>query len=187
MATIALRRHSRMADLSYSLAEFFGTFMFLLVAFLATQIAGVKSSDKPSDYAGPSVPNLMFIAFAFGFSLVVNCWVFFRASGGHLNPAWEIPCPWDIPELTSLGGRGCMMGISQILAGIAAAGVAKGLAPGHPVLFAVSLGGGASIAQGLFLEMFLTAQLVITVLLLAAEASSPQAPIAEAFVTNVGT
>jgi aquaporin related protein len=61
------------------------------------------------------------------------------------------------------------MGISQIVAGIAAAGVAKGLVPSHQVLFDVRLGKDTSITQGLFLEMFVTAQLLLAVFLLAAE------------------
>jgi hypothetical protein len=78
------------------------------------------------------------------------------------------------------------MGTSQIIAGIAAAGVAKGLIPGHQVLFSVTLGEGTSIAQGLFLEMFLTTQLVLAVLLLAAEVGSPVSPI-ECLSTDVET
>jgi aquaporin related protein len=72
--------------LTHCLGEFFGTFMFLLMAFTATQIANTPSSDK-DNHTGPSIPNLTFIAFAFGFSLAVNCWVFFRVCGGHFNPA----------------------------------------------------------------------------------------------------
>lgn len=56
----------------------------------------------------------------------------------------------------------------QIVAGIAAAAVVDGLLPG-PLGVANTLGGGASRTQGLFLEMFLTAQLVLTVYFLAVE------------------
>jgi aquaporin rerated protein, other eukaryote len=61
------------------------------------------------------------------------------------------------------------MGVSQIVAGITAAGVAKGLLPGHQILFSVGKGEATSVTQALFLEMFLSTQLVITVLLLASE------------------
>ncbi|KAH0557004.1 hypothetical protein GP486_005208 [Trichoglossum hirsutum] len=44
-----------------------------------------------------------------------------------------------------------------------------GLVPGHQILFSVTKGGGTTVAQALFLEMFLSAQLMITVFLLAAE------------------
>ena len=65
------------------------------------------------------------------------------------------------------------MGVSQIVAGIAAAGVAKGLLPGHQVLFSVTKGPGTSVSQALFLEMFLSTQLVLAVLVLASEVTSP--------------
>jgi aquaporin rerated protein, other eukaryote len=65
------------------------------------------------------------------------------------------------------------MGVSQICAGIAAAGVARGLLPGHQVLFSVTKGGDTSVAQALFLEMFLSTQLVLAVLLLASEVTFP--------------
>jgi aquaporin rerated protein, other eukaryote len=64
--------------------------------------------------------------------------------------------------------RGVTVFIAQILAGIAASAVADGLTPG-PALFANRLGGGATPVQGLFLETFLTAQLVLTVYFLAVE------------------
>lgn len=58
--------------------------------------------------------------------------------------------------------------IAQIVAGIAAAGLTDGLIPG-PLLVANKLGLGVSIVQGLFLEMFLTAELVFVVYFLAVE------------------
>lgn len=56
----------------------------------------------------------------------------------------------------------------QILGGIAAAGVVSALFPG-PLVVGVSLSGGTSIVKGLFIEMFLTIQLVFVVIMLAAE------------------
>jgi hypothetical protein len=55
---------------------------------------------------------------------------------------------------------------AQLVAGIASAGVVSALFPG-PLNCSTRLGGGASIPQGLFIEMFLTAQLVIVVIMLA--------------------
>jgi aquaporin related protein len=57
---------------------------------------------------------------------------------------------------------------AQFLGGIAAAAVVSALFPG-PMTVATTLGGGANIAQGLFIEMFLTAQLVFVIIMLAAE------------------
>ena len=57
---------------------------------------------------------------------------------------------------------------TQIVAGICAAAVADGLLPG-PLTVGDALGAGTNVAQGLFIEMFLTAQLVLTVYFLAVE------------------
>lgn len=64
--------------------------------------------------------------------------------------------------------RGLFVIVAQIVAGIAAAAVVDGLTPG-PLLVANTLGGGTRIVQGVFIELFLTAQLVLTVYFLAVE------------------
>ncbi len=64
--------------------------------------------------------------------------------------------------------RGGLIFISQILGAIASAGVVSALFPGQ-LNVRTSLGAGTSIVQGLFIEMFLTAQLVFTIFMLAAE------------------
>ena len=64
--------------------------------------------------------------------------------------------------------RSMLVFVAQILAGIAAAGVVMGLFPG-PMAVNTTLGGGTSVVQGLFIEMFLTAELVFVILMLAAE------------------
>lgn len=62
--------------------------------------------------------------------------------------------------------RGLMVFPAQLLGGIASAGVVSALFPG-PLNVSTRLGGGASISQGLFIEMFLTAQLVLVIIMLA--------------------
>ena len=64
------------------LGEFVGTFLFLFFAFTATQVANNLRGDNPVD-----IETLMYISLAFGFSLAVNVWIFFRISGGLFNPA----------------------------------------------------------------------------------------------------
>lgn len=68
------------------LGEFLGTFLFLFIAFAATTVAlAAKSASKtiqPDLQSQPDIDSLMFIAVAFGFSLAVNAWVFFRVTGG---------------------------------------------------------------------------------------------------------
>lgn len=55
-----------------------------------------------------------------------------------------------------------------MLAGMCAAGVISAILPG-PLNVSTTLGSGTTIAQGVFLEMFLTALLVFTIFMLAAE------------------
>jgi aquaporin related protein len=64
--------------------------------------------------------------------------------------------------------RGLFLFVAQILGGITAAAIVSCLFPG-PITFRTSLSGGTSIVQGLFIEMFLTAELVFTIFMLAAE------------------
>lgn len=64
--------------------------------------------------------------------------------------------------------RAVLVFIAQILAGIAAAAVVDSLTPG-PLTVSTKLAPGMSVARGLFLEMFLTAQLVLVIQMLAVE------------------
>lgn len=64
--------------------------------------------------------------------------------------------------------RGGFVFIAQMLGAMASAGVVAVLFPG-PLAVTTSLNGGTSLAQGLFIEMLLTAQLVFTIIMLAAE------------------
>lgn len=149
--------------------EFIGTFLFLFFAFAGTQVAntpqtttGSQSTDLPQ---GPDPSQLLYISLCFGFSLAVNAWVFYRISGGLFNPAVTL-------GLCLIGAvpfaRGGFVFISQMLGAMASAGVVAALFPG-PLAVTTSLNGGTSLAQGLFIEMFLTAQLVFTIIMLAAE------------------
>jgi aquaporin related protein len=64
--------------------------------------------------------------------------------------------------------KGIVALISQITGAIAAAGVVSALFPG-PLAVQTTLSAGTSVTRGLFIEMFLTAELVFTILMLAAE------------------
>jgi aquaporin related protein len=74
-----------------AVGEFVGTTMFLFFAFAGTQVANVGSRTADSTTTGQETgfrPDvLLYIALCFGFSLMVNVWVFFRISGGLFNPA----------------------------------------------------------------------------------------------------
>lgn len=60
-----------------------------------------------------------------------------------------------------------VVSVAQFAAAIAASALLDGLTPG-PLAVGVGLGQGTSIAQGLFIEMFTTAALTMSVLMLAA-------------------
>ncbi|KAI9656932.1 MAG: hypothetical protein M1831_004480 [Alyxoria varia] len=146
------------------LGEFVGTFLFLFFAFAGTQVANTPTNILIRE-TGPNVPVVLYISLAFGFSLLVNVWVFYRITGGVFNPAVTLglcmieALPWI---------RGAVIFVAQILGGIAAAGVVAALFPGD-MLVATALSNRTSVTRGLFIEMFLTFELVFTIFMLAAE------------------
>jgi aquaporin rerated protein, other eukaryote len=70
--------------------------------------------------------------------------------------------------------RGLFLVPAQIIGGIVAAALAACMLPG-PLAVITTLAAGTSIAQGVFIEMFLTALLVFVILMLAAEKHSATA------------
>jgi aquaporin related protein len=147
--------------------EFVGTVLFLYFALSGAQVANSVNSSAGLSVAetGSNPQQLQYIALSFGFSLAVNAWVFFRISGGLFNPAVTLgmcligALPWL---------RGCLLFFVQILGGIAASALVSCMFPGA-LNVQTSLGGNTTIVQGLFIEMMLTAQLVFTIFMLAAE------------------
>ncbi|KAH0396371.1 aquaporin, partial [Aureobasidium melanogenum] len=147
--------------------EFVGTVLFLYFALSGAQVANSVNTSSGQSLAqtGSNPQQLQYIALSFGFSLAVNAWVFFRISGGLFNPAVTFgmcligALPWV---------RGALLFVTQILGGITAAALVSCMFPGE-LNVRTTLGGGTTIVQGLFIEMFLTAQLVFTIFMLAAE------------------
>ncbi|OHE95192.1 MIP family channel protein [Colletotrichum orchidophilum] len=144
------------------LGEFVGTFMFLFFSFAGTQVANTPPGAPGSD---PNLPSIIFIALSFGVSLTANVWAFYRVTGGMFNPVVTL-------ALTICGGlpplRALLIMPTQIIAGLCAAGVASAMFPG-PLSVTTALGGGTKTAQGFFIEVILTAQLVFVILMLAVE------------------
>lgn len=142
--------------------------MFLFFAFAGTQVANIDSNTVNTTTGAATGFNIavqLYIAVIFGFSLMVNVWIFFRISGGLFNPAvtlgmvlvGAIPIP-----------RAACLFFAQILGGIAASGMVLGL---FPTTFNVrtTLGASTSTVQGVFIEAILTAELVFTIFMLAKE------------------
>ncbi|CZT46624.1 related to aquaporin [Rhynchosporium secalis] len=149
-----------------TIAEYVGTTLFLLFAFAGTQVALAAYPAEPNVVGATSHPDqLLYISLCFGFSLAVNAWVFFRISGGLFNPAVSLGMclVGALPYL-----RGAFLVFAQILGGVTAAAIVSALLPG-PLTVRTSLGGGTTVVQGLFIEMFLSALLVFTIFMLAAE------------------
>lgn len=143
--------------------EFVGTVMFLWFALSAAQVTSMSNPDS----GGSQTPQtLLFIALAFGFSLTVNAWAFYRISGGLFNPAVVVgmvvagSLPWM---------RGLFLIPAQLLGCMVAAALVQCMFPGDVGATITRLNPDVSIARGLFIEMFLTALLVFTILMLAAE------------------
>ena len=64
--------------------------------------------------------------------------------------------------------RGALVVLAQLIGGIAAAGIVEVMFPGK-LNVRTSLGAGTTKTQGVFIEMFLTAELVFAIFMLAAE------------------
>ncbi|KAI4129248.1 MAG: hypothetical protein LQ347_003857 [Umbilicaria vellea] len=101
--------------------------------------------------SGEFVGTVLFLWFAFGATQIANTVTLGMCLAGAL--------PWV---------RGALLFVPQMLGGMVAAALVQCMFPG-PLVVDTTLGAGTSIAQGLFIEMFCTALLVFTVLMLAAE------------------
>ncbi|CAH0040122.1 unnamed protein product [Clonostachys rhizophaga] len=153
-----------------SLGEFVGTLMFLFFAFAGTEVANIGSqsnSDNTTtgEATGFSVATLLYISLSFGFSLMVNVWIFFRISGGLFNPA--VTLGMVLTRAISIVRAICLL-IAQMAGAIAASAIVRYLFP-ESFNVRTTLGGGASTVQGVFIEAILTSELVFTIFMLAKE------------------
>lgn len=73
--------------------EFVGTFMFLFFAFTTHLMVADQASDKAISNGANSSQTVVFISLAYGFSLLVTVWAWYRISGGLFNPAVSTPSP----------------------------------------------------------------------------------------------
>ncbi|KAF2820223.1 aquaporin-like protein [Ophiobolus disseminans] len=151
--------------------EFVGTTMFLFFAFSGTQVANIGSSaDSESntttgEATGFSPNVLLYIALVFSFSLMVNVWVFFRISGGLFNPAVTFAMML-VRAMSPV--RAFLLLAAQIAGSIFSSYLVSVLFP-TPFNVRTTLSTGTSLAQGVFIEAVLTAELVFTIFMLAKE------------------
>lgn len=144
--------------------------------FIFLGLGGIKTSVNSQTFSQSetlsvlSNQTILFISVSMGLSLLITAWVFYRITGGLFNPAVTL-------ALYLIGGlrtvRAILLTIAQCAGGIAGAGLVAVLTPagagGGIETTITKLSPGINIGQGLMLEAFLTAMLVFTVLMLAAE------------------
>ncbi|EPQ51271.1 aquaporin-like protein [Gloeophyllum trabeum ATCC 11539] len=160
-------------DLFAAFLEFVGTTIFLLFALGGVQAVTAEAQSTPNTVS--NIERILYISLCFGFSLAVSAWLFFRVTGGLFNPNVSLAlfiCGVIGPV------RFVLYCIAQLVGSIAAAALVLALTPG-PLASNTILGPGINAAQGVFIEMFVTAALVLSVLMLAAEKhqSTPFAPL----------
>ncbi|KAK7992635.1 hypothetical protein PG988_001429 [Apiospora saccharicola] len=147
-----------------ALGEWVGTTMFLFFAFAGTQVANAGSktpaaATTTNATAGFDPVVMLYIAVSFGFSLMVNVWVFFRISGGLFNPAVTLAL-WAVRAVSAK--RAIVLFLSQIVGSITASALVL-------ALFPTQFNRGDVAAAGVFIEAIMTAELVFTILMLAKE------------------
>ncbi|WRT69599.1 uncharacterized protein IL334_006588 [Kwoniella shivajii] len=178
-------------DLIAMAGEFVGTVLFLLFSLGAVQTASTNTSATTSDSSGDAAGTsptgsdsnklltYYYVSAAFGLSLFATASIFYRFTGSIFNPSVSL-------ALCLIGAvkpvRFLLVSFAQMIGAIVASAILDGLTPGALVVN-VGLANGTSKAQGLFIEMFTTATLVLSVLMLAAEKHllTPFAPLGFGF------
>ncbi|GAB7355596.1 hypothetical protein MBLNU459_g6325t1 [Dothideomycetes sp. NU459] len=151
-----------------TMAEFVGTTLFLFFAFAGTQVANIgagSSTSTTNASNGFSPIVLMYISVCFGFSLMVNVWIFFRISGGLFNPAVTLAMVM-VKSVTYV--RGLLLVAAQISGSLLASVLVRALFP-TPFNVRTTLSDGTSLVRGVFIEALLTSELVFTIFMLAKE------------------
>ncbi|KAH7320070.1 aquaporin-like protein [Stachybotrys elegans] len=153
-----------------TVGELIGTTMFLFFAFAGTEVANIRSDagdqqTTTGEATGFNVAVLLYVSLSFGFSLMVNVWIFFRISGGLFNPAVTIAMV--LVKAISITRAVCLF-LAQISGAMLASVLVRFLFP-ESFNVRTTLGGGATLVQGVFIEAILTAELVFTIFMLAKE------------------
>ncbi|KKY29501.1 putative aquaporin [Diaporthe ampelina] len=156
------------------IGEYLGTTMFLFFGYIAAQTANEKqditlraSIGAGGAPVGPSLLQISYISAVFGLSLAANVWIWYRVSGGMFNPSVAFGL-W-LSGAFNWVRLVCVIP-AQFLGGITAAGLVSAILPG-PLQAESSVSDGVSTGGGFLMEVFLTAELMITILMLAVEKS----------------
>jgi len=160
-------------DVHAATLEFFGTILFLLLGLGGIQAAAFSNKSSPDQV--PSPIELLYISTSMGLSLLVSVWFFYRVTGGVFNPAVSTA----LLLIGTIGPvRFVLYCIAQLAGGIVASALLLALLPGK-LGVTPAPSHGVNSAQAVFIEAFMTAALVLAVLMLAAEKhrSTPFAPI----------
>ncbi|KAG0144515.1 hypothetical protein CROQUDRAFT_672343 [Cronartium quercuum f. sp. fusiforme G11] len=166
------------SDLVGALGEFLGSLTFLLMGLGGIQAAATSNtatlmaaanekspSGSTSINTVATIDQLMFIAASMGLSLLGSAWIFYRATGAAFNPNVSL-------SLLLVGVispvRFVLYSLAQMAASITACALLQAILPG-PLTVTPSLGAGTTTVQGIFIESFTTAALILSVLFLAVE------------------
>ncbi len=173
------------------LGEFVGTTMFLFFAFAGTLVANIGATENANQTTTNATVGFspivnLYVAVAFGFSLMVNVWIFFRVSGGLFSKPLPLPLPLLLNPPTNLlppdpavtlgmvmtksitYSRGALLVGAQLVGAIVASFIVQALFPSD-FNVRTTLAPQTSIARGLIIEAILTAELVFTVFMMAKE------------------
>ncbi|KAF9532681.1 aquaporin-like protein [Crepidotus variabilis] len=154
-------------DIKAASLEFFGTATFIMLGLGGIQAGSISD--------GSLVEKRMYWAASMGLSLLVSAWLFYRITGGLFNPNVSLAL-WLVGVIKPV--RFVLYCIAQLAGAIAGSALVRALTP-EPYNVNVSLPDGISKSQGVFIEMFITAALILAVLMLAAEKheATPFAPL----------
>jgi len=146
--------------------EFLGTMFFLLIGLGGIQVANSQ---------GSGLGATAYTSACMGLSLLASAWVFYRITGGLFNPSISLAL-FVVGVIGPI--RFILYIIAQFAGAIAASALLRALTP-EPFLVNTYLRSGTNRAQGVFIEAFITAILVMAVLMLAVEKHevTPIAPI----------
>ena len=133
--------------------------------YMITGLGGTSAAVNLTANDSSHALRYLFVSLAWGMATIANAWLFYRISGGLFNPAVTFAMVM-IRALDPL--QGLILVVAQIVACIAAAGVMIRLVPIETVT-GTTLSDQTTVSQGLFIEMFATAQVVFAVFMLATE------------------